>query len=112
MALDFYIGCSLDMIQRNDVCVELNEELLEYIYQNRDIVDFDLRCLLELDPYSDTVLEINEIELLDNVCAKVLKSDLFSQYSKIDDAIITFIRLKEICDRAIEMNQSLICVGD
>lgn len=112
MALDFYIACSIDTIQQTDVPVEMSEELHEYIYQNKETVDFDLRCLYELDQYGDTVLRIERVGLIVDVCTKILGSNLFSRFSNTDEAVMTITRLKEMCERAIANNQSLISVGD
>ena len=90
----------------------MSEELQVYIYQNRDNVDFDLKCLYELDPYGDTVLGTDRIEKIVELCVEILESDLFSNYSKSDEAVMTITQLKEMCDRAIENKQSLISVGD
>ena len=112
MALDFYIAHSIDAIQRADVPVGMSAELQEYIYKNRNNVDYDLKCLYDLDPYGDTVLGKDRMVQWIAVCAEILGSDLLLHYSDIDEAVKTVTQLKEMCEKAIANNQSMISVGD
>lgn len=45
MGLDFYMVNSIELINEDEISVELSEELQEFIYKNRNNVDYDLSCI-------------------------------------------------------------------
>lgn len=42
--LDFYIADSVDTVIANEPSVYISDELQEYLYYKKNIVDFDMKC--------------------------------------------------------------------
>ncbi|RDY26892.1 hypothetical protein [Lachnotalea glycerini] len=118
MGLDFYIAKSKDIVNSKKVLTEfddfvsLHEELQEYIYTNSSIIDFEINCLMDIDPYADTLLENEKITQISKVCEYILESDFLQKYEDVDDAINIFLHLDKLCKKAISENKSLIAIGD
>ena len=48
--MNFYIGNSVKDINLNNKNIEFSDELIEYIYNSRDKVLFDMSKLYDIDP--------------------------------------------------------------
>jgi hypothetical protein len=118
MGLDFYIANSKDivnakkMLSTKDDFAILSEELQGYLYYNKKVNGFNISCLIDIDPYYDTILEGDKIYQIMKVCESILESDFLQRFENINDAINTFIQLKDICKKAIEDDKNIIAVGD
>ena len=118
MGLDFYIANSNDMFiaKKMITAIEdfagLNEELQEYIYKNRSALDFDVHCLIDIDPYADTMLEFDKIIQIMKACKNITESDFLQSYEDVDGAINTFLQLKSLCEKAVAGNKNIIAIGD
>lgn len=100
------------MLKRCLLSASLSEELQEYIYKSRSVRTFEIHCLTNIDPYTDTILEYKKIDQIMEVCESIIESDFLRKYDYEDDAMNTFIQLKTICKKAIADNKSIIAVGD
>jgi len=112
MGLDFYMAKSIDSINIDDAVIELCEELQEYLYKKREVIDFDIRCIYELDPYGDTELDSGNMENLIAVCDKIIDSDYLSDYDEEEEERALLINLKSLCKKAIKNDLKVYAIGD
>lgn len=97
--------------------VMMSDELLDFIYQNRDSFDISMHFLLEIDRYSDTILYPDEIKQLERLCSFCISNlTVFDSYhfEKNWDFSpkYTFMKLHKYCQLAQQNGSSLICMGD
>lgn len=95
------------------------EELQNYVYENREFISSDLNNLYCINPYGNGEYEKNFIKNLIIESEEVIKSGILN---KIDDlkfdcinkneSITFFYALIEMCKNAIENNLKIITIGD
>lgn len=112
MSLDFYRAKSKDSIDFRNEFVGLEDELQEYLYKNRDMIDCDVKCIYEIDPYSDSELDSTMIKVIMNVCGEIKTGGYLTHYENEDEAIEFFVGLEELCKNALECNQKIFAIGD
>ena len=112
MSLDFYRAKSKDSIDFNDEFVGLEDELQEYLYKNRDMIDCDIKCIYDIDPYSDTEFDSTTIKVIMDVSGKIKKGGYLACYEDEDEAIEFFVGMEELCKKALECNQKMFAIGD
>ncbi|EAE1348709.1 hypothetical protein FPV71_08255 [Listeria monocytogenes] len=112
MSLDFYRAESKDSIDFDNEFVGLEEELHDYLYENRDMIDCEIKCIYEIDPYSDSELDSTMIKVLMDVCGKIKTGGYLTHYEDEDEAMEFFVRLEELCKNALECNQKIFAIGD
>ena len=118
MGLDFYIAKSdkistaRNLLTSMDDFASLDDELQDYVYDNRGEAKFKLDSLFEIVPYADSMLELDNIIHLLILCEGILSSDFLINYDEINQAIYNFQQLEHICKRAIKENKKIIVIGD
>lgn len=112
MSLDFYRAKSRDRINFSDEFVELEEKLQNYLYKNRDIIDCDVRCIYQIDPYGDSELGSDMVKLIMDICGEMKTGVYLTHYEEEDEAKDFFVRLEKLCKNALECNQKIFAIGD
>lgn len=95
----------------------LSDDLLDFLYQNKNSFSSNLNVLLNIDPYSDTILyRYNVIklkflskELMNN---RYLLAEYNSDYFGDTPPQETFNNLKNYCVKALAIGSPLIVIGD
>ena len=112
MGLDFYEAQSLNEIHANDEMVELSEELQEYLYKRREIVNFDIECIYGIDPYGETEIEIEQVKNIIIACEKLADGEYLLDYDDMEGGKESLNELKNLCKSAIENNKRVCAIGD
>lgn len=110
--MNFYVGSSINDLDLNDENIEFSDELIEYIYQNKTKLNFDVSSLSQIDPYADVLINNDEVENILIVCNNLLKADVLKKYEDIDEAKDSLTGLTYLCRLALSNNLSLISIGD
>lgn len=105
--MDFYLGNNMEELNINDNCVNLSDELLEYLSVNARKISADLTVLFSIDPYHDEVVYTNEIYKLFYLCEDLEKINLPN--SEFRNSIVA---LKKMAEIAIKTNRNIISLGD
>ena len=118
MGLDFYIAKSKDSINFEERGVSLSGDLQEYLYRNRMMIDIDIRYINDLDPYGDTEIKSDDINLLMEICYRLINSDYLSDYESEEDeeneenGRETLEELRKLCIKARESGENIYAIGD
>ena len=118
MGLDFYIvksdkiSTARNLLTSMDDFASLDDELQDYVYDNRGEAKFKLDSLFEIDPYADSMLELDNIIHLLILCEGILSSDFLKCYDEINQAIYNIKQLEHICKKAIKENKKIVVIGD
>lgn len=108
--MNFYIGNSIEQLNVNDKNVELDDEMMEYMYSIKEKIPFV--CFFTIDPYSDVVVEKNEINDIISMCDYVLKERRLNDYEEREDIIIAIRELNSLCHNALKQSKKIIVIGD
>ncbi|MDD6795986.1 MAG: hypothetical protein PUE01_11360 [Clostridiaceae bacterium] len=108
--MNFYIAKSINEINQGDNNVEIDVELLEYLYLLKKQIPFTM--LFSIDPYDDVVIEKETITDIIKICNYILAVGLLDKYEEVDYAIETVTNLIGIGERAILERKTLLSVGD
>lgn len=108
--MNFYIGDLIEKLNVNDKSVELEDEMMEYLYSIKEIIPFV--AFFSINPYSDTVVEKNDISDIILMCNYVLKEQKLNDYSESEDIILAIKELKDLCHNALKESKKLIVIGD
>lgn len=112
MSLDFYRAKSRNNIDFNNEFVGLDDELQEYLHKNRGSIKYDVKCIYEIDAYSDTELDSSTIKLIMDVCSKIKTDDFLANYEDAEEAEEVFAGLEKLCKNALENGQKIFAIGD
>ncbi|RDU22593.1 hypothetical protein [Anaerosacchariphilus polymeriproducens] len=112
MGLDFYIANSIDDINQNMTSVELSEEVQEYIYKNTKYINIDLKCINELDPYGDTIIEHDKIEQLLFVFKTLVDNSFFKHCENNNEVEESIENLISLLNESLIRKEKVIAIGD
>ena len=110
--MNFYVGNSLDEIKRNDYNIEFSDDLLQYIYNHREQISADSNVLFEVNPYSDTFLEYENVKALSEICSLIIEADIIKGYDDYDEGVEMLEDLLQIADLAVLNKNGLVIIGD
>ena len=110
--MNFYIGNSIDEIDEQDVNVEFSDELIDFIYQMRGRVSFDMSKLYKIDPYDDVEVSKNDLPQIVEICKSILDSALLQDYEEPDEGRQMLQDLLEIIQKAMTRDCGLVSIGD
>jgi len=110
--MNFYIGNSIDEINKQDVNVEFSDELIDFIYKMSGQVSFDMSKLYNIDPYDDIEVCKNDLSQIAEICKYLLDTALFQNYEEPDEGRQMLQGLLEITQKAMLKDLGLISIGD
>ena len=110
--MNFYVGNSISEIKSNDVNVEFSDELIEYIYNLRNRVSFDMSKLYKIDPYDDVEVSKNDLFQIAEICKYILDTALLQNYEEPDEGRQMVQDLLEIIQKAMTSDLGLVSIGD
>ncbi|MEE0059365.1 MAG: hypothetical protein UE295_00920 [Acutalibacteraceae bacterium] len=115
--MTFYIGKdnSSDTLNydyyEGDYGVEVEDEVLDCVYRVREKIPFKGDVLYQIDPYSDVVIPLKELQQIVDTINYVLKASLLKNCRE-DDAEDELRALSEISLSAIRQGKNLVSFGD
>lgn len=110
--MNFYIGNSIGEIKFDNYNIEFSDDLLQYIYNRRKQITVDLNVLFEIDPYSDTFLEYENVKVINNICSVIIETDIIKGYDDYDEGIEMINDLLQITNLALLNKKGLVIIGD
>ncbi len=110
--MNFYVGNSIEKLNILDYNVEIDDDLLDYIYKYRNHFDSKMKILIDLDQFSDVILSLTEVKKLEIACQRLLDSRILNDYEYPDEAITTISNLITLCNKAHQREKGLISMGD
>ena len=110
--MNFYIGNFVKDINLNNKNIEFSDELIEYIYNSRDKVLFDMSKLYDIDPYDDVVILADDIQLIINTCKSILVSTILKDARESEIWTIMLNELINMAQQALSMETGIVSIGD
>lgn len=110
--MNFYIGDSVENIDIKRSNVELSDDLIQYIYNQRLKTDYDLSKLYSIDPYDDVVIPNKDILEILKICNFILDSSIMDAYGNKDDGQLEIKSLAELIQTALKIGKNIVCIGD
>lgn len=110
--MNFYIGNSMDEIDKRDVNVSFNDELIDFIFKLSKQVSFDMSKLYEINPYDDVVVSANDLSQIIEIYNYILDASLLQNYEEPDVGNQMLEDLVKIARKAISRNVGLVSIGD
>ena len=110
--MNFYIGNNIGEIKFDDYNIEFSDDLLQYIYNQRKQISADLSVLFEIDPYSDTFLEYENVKALSDICSLIIEADIIKGYDDYEEGVEMLEDLLQIADLAVLNKNGLVIIGD
>lgn len=110
--MNFYIGNSVDEIDRQEPNIEFSDELINFIYEMREQVTFDMSKLYKIDPYDDVEVSENDLSQIIEICNYILDVSLLQDYEELEEGKQMLQGLVEIAQGAISRGLGLISIGD
>lgn len=110
--MNFYIGSSINDINKQADNVEFSDELIDFIYKMRKHVSLNMSKLYEIDPYSDVVIPKNELSQIIEICKYILDTSLLQTYDAMEEGTQMLQALIDIAQKAISRDLGLISIGD
>lgn len=110
--MNFYIGNSMDEIDKQDVNVEFSDELIDFIYKLSKQESLDMSKLYEIDPYGDVEISKNDLSHIIEVCNHILDTSLHQTYEEPEEGYQMLEDLVEIAKKALSRNLGLVSLGD
>jgi hypothetical protein len=88
--------------------VMLPQEFDEYVYQNENLLPFDVQTIIDIDPYGTTHLSVSEVKKLKTELENILKSALVitDEDREIIQNLIKFL------NHAISLKSPVVSFGD
>ncbi len=112
MGLDFYIADSMKQLDLNAGTMYISEELMEYLYQNRDEIDLDMQYLFNIDPYGDTLLDIPDIQRMNNILQGIYMGKILDGFEEADEAKQSLNKIMALCAYALKLHKKIAIIGD
>lgn len=110
--MNVYVGNSINDIDIDDRNVEFSDELIEHIFNRKNIVSFDISKLYEINPYSDVEISSVDIPMIINICNNILNSTMLKTYEDFGEAKRMLEGLIDICQDAIKRGAGIVSIGD
>ena len=110
--MNFYIGNSINEIDKQDVNVELSDELIDFIYRLSKSEPFNMSKLCEINPYCDIEISKNDLSQIIEVCNYILDTSLLQTYEEPDEGNQMLKDLVEIAQEARSKGLGLVSIGD
>lgn len=108
--MNFYIGNSIEQLEENDENVELDDEMVEYLYSVKEAIPF--LTFFKIDPYSDTVVEKENIIDIISMCEYVLNEQMLDDYDEKEEANKIISDLIVLGYSALNKEEKILVIGD
>lgn len=108
--MNFYIGNSIEQLKENDENVELDDEMVEYLYSVNEAIPF--LKFFNIDPYSDTVVEKENIIDIISMCEYVLNEQILDDYDEKEEANKIISDLIVLGYSALRKEAKILVIGD
>ncbi|NLP14934.1 MAG: hypothetical protein GX383_10790 [Clostridium sp.] len=108
--MNFYIGNSIETLNKNDKNVELDDEMVEYLYSIKELIPYV--AFFTIDPYSDLVVEEEDISDIIMMCKYVIKEQILNAYDESEELILVINELNDLCHNALKKGEKIIVIGD
>ncbi|MDR0949639.1 MAG: hypothetical protein LBM69_09015 [Lachnospiraceae bacterium] len=108
--MNFYLGYSIEQIDMNDRNVELNDEMIEYLYSLEKMISF--KSFFTIDLYTDTVLKEKDLIDIISMCRSLMDEHVLNDYYEKEALISTIGELSDLCCEAIKQCKKVIVIGD
>lgn len=108
--MNFYINDSIENLEPNDENVELDDNMIDYIYS----IKYKLpnNFFFTIDQYSDTLIDSVEINQILVMCKYIINNEIYENYEDSLDLNETIINLYNLCAIAIKKNKKMVIIGD
>lgn len=112
--MNFYIANSYNEVNPTSKNVYFDEDLMDFIYDNRIRLNYilNLRLLTNIDSYSNELIQNTNLSGIKTICEQILKSGILENYTTPIDAKKTFVDLISLIDTAIQHKSNIVSVGD
>lgn len=108
--MNFYISNSIEQLDINEKNVELNDDMVEYLYSIKMIIPFT--AFFKLDPYSDTIIEKEDIKDIILMCEYVINEQILNDYVGSKELIVVIREFNDLCCNAIKQCKKIVVIGD
>lgn len=108
--MNFYIGSSIERLNVSETNIELDDEMMEYLYSIKEKIPFE--TFFTIDLYSDTVLEKEDISDIISMCEYLLKKQVLNDYDESEELTFAISEINDLCCNAIKQGEKIVVIGD
>lgn len=108
--MNFYLGNSIEKMKGDEENVELDDEMLEYLYSIKERIPFI--AFFKIDPYSVIVVEKEDILDIISMCEYILKEQLLNEYEEKEDIKLAISKLSVFGRYALKNGEKMLVIGD
>lgn len=108
--MNFYIGSSIERLNVSERNIELDDEMIEYLYAIKEKIPFE--TFFTIDLYSDTLVEKEDISDIVSMCKYLLKEHVLNDYDESEELTLVISELKDLCCNAIKQGKKIVIIGD
>lgn len=117
MSISLVIANTIEEASINVESIDLEDEINQFLYENKEYFGNDIDILLNIDPYDDKVFAPEELPLVIDACnlitnkaSEIIQSSI--QKVTIEDIIHFADELIKMCRVANETNKTIVSLGD
>ena len=110
--MNFYIGNSINEIDKQEPSVEFSDELINFIYKLSKQVPLDMSKLHGINPYDDVEVSKSDLPRIIEVCNYILSGSWLQNYEESDEGNQMLQDLADIAKKAISRDLGLVSIGD
>lgn len=110
--MNFYMGNSINEIDKQDMNVEFSDELIDFIYKLKKQIPLDMSKLYGINPYADVEISISVLPQIIEVCNYILDMSLLHNYEETDEGNQMLRDLLEFAQKALSRELGLVSIGD
>ncbi len=108
--MNFYIGNSIKQLDVSENNVELDDDMMEYLYSIKIIIPFI--AFFNINPYADTIIEGEDITDIISMCEYAINEQILNDYGESDELIVAINELHTLCCNAIKQCKKIVAIGD
>ena len=105
--MEFYLGESITEVNVNGNCVEISDELLDFLSLNSKTISVDISSIMSINPYGDEIIPKEKIEELYFLSIALKKLDMFDY-----EFLEMLVGLETITRTALDSNCTIVSIGD
>lgn len=92
--------------------VMFEDGLQDFLLAVSDRINFDIKVILDLDPYGDALLGSSCIQELMTVSGRLKNHNVLVEYKRYDSAVQSLIELENLCHLALDNHNYIWAMGD